>query len=47
MTTTEKITENIKRLEKTISMNCWNKGYVKNCQNSIEEYKKQLEAIKR
>ena len=36
------IKENIKRLENTISMNIWNKGYVLNCKTQIENYKKQL-----
>jgi hypothetical protein len=40
---TQEILENIKRLEKTISMNIWNKGYVANCKEQIENYKKQLE----
>ena len=39
----EEILENIKRLEQTISMNIWNKGYVANCKSQIENYKKQLE----
>jgi septation ring formation regulator EzrA len=45
MTTKEQITENIKRLEKTISLNCWNKGYVRNCQNEIESYKQKLKSL--
>ncbi len=40
---TQEILENIKRLEKTISMNIWNKVYVSNCKEQIENYKKQLE----
>jgi len=39
----QEILENIKRLEKTISMNIWNKVYVSNCKEQIENYKKQLE----
>jgi hypothetical protein len=39
----QEILENIKRLEKTISMNIWNEGYVSNCKEQIENYKKQLE----
>ena len=33
---------NIERLEKTISMNIWNKGYVANCKAQVERYKSML-----
>lgn len=35
---------NIERLEYTIKMNIWNKGYVANCKNEIEYYKSLLNA---
>jgi hypothetical protein len=41
MTTTE-INTNIARLENTIKMNIWNKGYVANCKAQIENYKLML-----
>ena len=40
--TKQEITTNIERLENTIKMNCWNKGYVINCQAQIEKYKTML-----
>lgn len=40
--TTREIKTNIQRLEATIAMNCWNKGYVANCKATIESYKKML-----
>lgn len=40
--TTQEIKTNIERLEKTISMNIWNKGYVANCKSQIEVYKSLL-----
>jgi hypothetical protein len=39
---TQEINTNISRLEKTISLNFWNKGYVANCKNEIEQYKEML-----
>ena len=40
--TTQEININIARLESTIKMNIWNKGYVANCQSQIESYKEML-----
>jgi hypothetical protein len=40
--TTQEIKTNIERLEKTISMNIWNKAYVQNCKSQIESYKLML-----
>lgn len=40
--TKQEIKTNIERLENTISMNIWNKGYVLNCQAQINNYKKLL-----
>jgi len=40
--THSEINTNIERLEKTIAMNIWNKGYVANCESQIENYKKML-----
>ena len=40
--TTQEINTNIARLEKSISMNIWNKGYVANCKTQIENYKSML-----
>jgi hypothetical protein len=40
--TTQEIKENIKRIEQTIAMNIWNKGYVANCKAQIESYKSML-----
>lgn len=40
--TTSEIKTNIERLEKTIAMNIWNKGYVKNCEAQISRYKEML-----
>lgn len=40
--TTQEIKINIERLENTISQNFWNKGYVQNCLEEIERYKKML-----
>lgn len=37
--TNEEIKENIERLEKTIRLNYWNKGYVENCKEQIKTYK--------
>jgi hypothetical protein len=37
------IKENISRLEKTISLNIWNIGYVNNCKAQIANYKLMLE----
>jgi len=42
--TTQEINANIQRLESTIKMNIWNKGYVENCKSQIESYKKMLNA---
>ena len=42
--TTQEIKTNIERLENTIKMNIWNKGYVANCKASIENYKLMLNA---
>jgi hypothetical protein len=44
--TTEEILINIQRLEDTIQMNIWNKGYVENCKSQIESYKLMLNATK-
>ena len=38
----QEINNNIIRLEKTISLNFWNKGYVANCKHEIEQYKEML-----
>ena len=40
--TTQEINTNIERLENTIKMNIWNKGYVANCKSQIENYKSML-----
>jgi hypothetical protein len=40
--TTQEIKTNIQRLENTIAMNIWNKGYVANCKSQIEYYKSLL-----
>jgi len=40
----EEIKTNIERLEYTIKMNIWNKGYVENCKIEIENYKSMLNA---
>ena len=40
----EEIKTNISRLEYTIKMNIWNKGYVANCEKQIEFYKLLLNA---
>jgi hypothetical protein len=40
--TTQEINTNIARLESTIKMNIWNKGYVANCKSQIESYKEML-----
>jgi len=40
--TTQEIKTNIERLENTIKMNIWNKGYVANCKSQIESYKLML-----
>lgn len=40
--TTQEINTNIARLENTIKMNIWNKGYVSNCKAQIENYKSML-----
>ncbi len=40
--TTQEINTNIIRLENTIKMNIWNKGYVSNCKALIENYKSML-----
>ena len=40
--TTQEIKINITRLEDTIKMNFWNKGYVSNCKDAIESYKLEL-----
>ena len=40
--TVQEINTNIVRLEKSISMNIWNKGYVANCKAQIENYKSML-----
>ena len=42
--TTQEIKTNIERLENTIKMNIWNKGYVENCKSQIENYKLMLNA---
>ena len=42
--TTQEIKTNIERLENTIKMNIWNKGYVNNCKSQIESYKLMLNA---
>ena len=42
--TTQEILINIQRLEDTIKMNIWNKGYVENCKSQIESYKLMLNA---
>ncbi len=44
--TTQEILMNIQRLEDTIQMNIWNKGYVENCKSQIESYKLMLNATK-
>jgi len=44
--TTQEILINIQRLEDTIQMNIWNKGYVENCKSQIESYKLMLNATK-
>ena len=44
--TSQEIKTNIARLEETIQMNIWNKGYVENCKSQIEYYKSMLNAIK-
>jgi hypothetical protein len=44
--TAAEINTNIARLEATIQMNIWNKGYVENCKSQIEYYKSMLNAIK-
>jgi hypothetical protein len=44
--TTQEILINIQRLEDTIQMNIWNKGYVENCKCQIEYYKLMLNATK-
>ncbi len=36
--TVQEIKTNIERLENTIKMNIWNKGYVANCKRQIENY---------
>ena len=45
--TRQEIKINIERLEKTIAMNCWQKGYVANCKDEIEAYKLMLKALKK
>jgi hypothetical protein len=46
VTIKEELTENIKRLEVTIAMNIWNKGYVENCKENIKSYKNSLKNLK-
>jgi hypothetical protein len=42
----ELLQENIKRLENQISMSfTFQKGYIENCKNAIESYKKQIEKL--
>lgn len=40
--TTQEIKINIEKLEKTIASNFWQKGYVANCKEQIDNYKKML-----
>lgn len=37
-----RLQENISRLETTIRMSCWQKGYVANCNATIASYKEQI-----
>ena len=37
-----RLQENISRLEATIQMRCWQKGYVANCNATIASYKEQI-----
>ncbi len=37
-----RLQENISRLEATIRMRCWQKGYVANCNDTIASYKEQI-----
>ena len=42
----ELLQENIKRLENQISTSfTFQKGYIENCKNAIESYKKQIEKL--
>jgi len=45
MSQRELLQENIRQLEKTINMNCWSVGYMKNCEAQLEHYKKELSRI--
>jgi len=37
-----RLQENVIRLEAMIKVNCWQRGYVANCEASIASYKKQI-----
>jgi hypothetical protein len=36
----------IERLEKTVLSGCWDAGYLKNCDDQIESFKKQIRKLK-